>query len=360
MTRLAISNHGLRNSGGIERYALTLVRGLHERDIRPVFIAKKFDPALPEVGWVDAVRVPMIGIPGKLRDLWFDRCIRAVKRRRSLFPLIACNQTGAADIAICGSTHPGYLEAMGLRAGMSDGWKTRLEHAHLHNARIVVAHSQRMADEAERFHGVARDKIRLLYPPVDGARFHAVGAEDRQRLREQLDLPAERAVFLLASTGHKRKGLDLLVDFFRATTLPVLLVVAGRPIADAGPNIRYLGYRSDIENVYRAVDFTILASAYEPFGLVGVESVLCGTPVLVAEGVGCAEMIRPPARIAFDRARPASLGAAVGEAQRRWCSARARVVDPVGALAYDPGVDRHVEALLEIARGITPAPTQPS
>jgi glycosyltransferase involved in cell wall biosynthesis len=354
MTRLAISNHGLRNSGGIERYALTLVRGLHERGIRPVFIAKKFDPALPEVGWVDAVRVPMTGIPGKLRDLWFDRRIRAVKRRRGLFPLIACNQTAAADIAICGSTHPGYLEAMGLRAGIADGWKTRLEHAHLHNARVIVAHSQRMAAEAVRFHGVRADKIRLLYPPVDGERFHAVSEEERQRLREQLDLPADHAVFLLASTGHKRKGLDLLVDFFRATTLPVLLVVAGRPIADAGPNIRYLGYRSDIENVYRAVDFTILASAYEPFGLVGVESVLCGTPVLVAAGVGCAEVIHGQAQIAFDRGQPGSLAAAVAEALRRWREGDARLAAPTQCLGYDPSVGVHVDALLTLAQQLEP------
>ena len=350
--RLAISNHGLRNSGGIERYALTLVRGLHERSVRPVFIAKKFDPALPEVGWVDPVRVPMTGLPAKLHDLWFDRRIRAIKRRRGLFPLIACNQTGAADIAICGSTHPGYLEAMGLRTGITDRWKIDLEHDHLHNARIVVAHSQRMADEAVHFHGVAPGKIRLLYPPVDGARFGTVEPGERGRLRAELGLPEDKAVFLLASTGHKRKGLDLLVDFFRATTLPAALVVAGRPIADAGPNIRYLGYRSDIENVYRAVDFTILASGYEPFGLVGVESVLCGTPVLIAEGVGCGEVIRPPARLGFDRRRPDSLAASIGEALRRWREGSARLAAPTQGLGYDASVATHVNALLALAESL--------
>jgi glycosyltransferase involved in cell wall biosynthesis len=353
--QLALSNHGLRNSGGIERYALTLVRGLHERGIRPVFIAKKFDPALAEVGWVEPVRVRMTGLPGKLHDLWFDRRIRAIKRRRGLFPLIACNQTGAADIAICGSTHPGYLEAMGRRAGVGDRWKVSLEHAHLHNARVIVAHSQRMADEAMRFHGVRGDKIRLLYPPVDGARFGVVDNEARQRLRAELALPADRCVFLLASTGHKRKGLDLLVEFFRATSLPVLLVVAGRPIADAGPNVRYLGYRSDIENVYRAVDFTILASTYEPFGLVGVESVLCGTPVLIAAGAGCAEVIAEPAQIAFDRARPAGLAAAIDIALARWRAGEARLAEPLHCLRYDPAVSTHVTALLDLADGLARA-----
>ena len=350
----AICNHGLLNSGGIERYALTLVRGLHARGLKPVFIAKKFDASLPEVGWVEPVRVRLTGLPAKLRDLAFDWRIRQIKARRGLFPLIACNQTGAADIAICGSTHPGYLEAMGLSAGVSDRWKIALEHAHLRRSQVVVAHSRRMAEEAQRHHGVPAEKIRLLYPPVDGERFGSVDAAARQRLRGQLGLPADRAVFLLASTGHKRKGLDLLVAFFRATALPVSLVVAGRPIDETGPNIHYLGYRSDIEDVYRAVDFTILASTYEPFGLVGVESVLCGTPVLVADGVGCAEVIEPPARIAFDRREAASLGGAVAEAVARWQNGSARLAVPAGCLSYDPSVAVHVDALLRLAASISP------
>ena len=350
ISKLAISNHGLRNSGGIERYALTLVRGLHERGLRPAFIAKRFDRALPEVAWVDPIRVHMPGLPAQLHDLVFDWRIRRIKAQRGLFPLIACNQTGAADIAICGSTHPGYLAAMGQSAGMSDRWKIALEHAHLGNARVVVAHSRRMAEEAQRFHGVPAQKIRLLYPPVDGERFSVVGVDARQRLREQLGLPPDRAIFLLASTGHKRKGLDLLAEFFRSTALPVTLVVAGRPIDAAGPNIHYLGYRNDIENVYRAVDFTIVASVYEPFGLVGVESVLCGTPVLLADGVGCAEVIFPPAQIAFERQKQGGLAKAIGKAMARWHAGTHRLDAPGDCLGYDPSVSVHVGVLLEIAQ----------
>ncbi|WP_204274472.1 glycosyltransferase, partial [Stenotrophomonas maltophilia] len=69
------------------------------------------------------------------------------------------------------------------------------------------------------------------------------------------------------------------------------LVVIGRPVSSSSPNIRYLGYRKDIENVYRAADYTILASHYEPFGLIGVESVLCGTPAVLAANIACTEVI---------------------------------------------------------------------
>ena len=54
---LAISNHGLRNNGGIERYAMTLVRGLHARGITPTVLAKAFDTSLPEYAWVKPVQL---------------------------------------------------------------------------------------------------------------------------------------------------------------------------------------------------------------------------------------------------------------------------------------------------------------
>jgi len=357
---LAICNHGLRNSGGIERYALTVVRGLHALGVRPVFIAKAFDAALPEHAWVEPVRVRLTGVPGKLRDHVFDWRIGRLKRRLDLPPLLAMNQTAAADIAVCGSTHPGFLAAMGQDAGWSDRWKIRLEHAHLTNARVIVAHSQRMADEVQRFHGVAPAKIRLLYPPIDGDRFSVVPEAERRALRAGLGLPDDRAVFLLASTGHRRKGLDLLLEFFRHTGLPVTLVVAGRPlgVADVPANVRSLGYRSDIENVYRAVDFTVMASRYEPFGLVGVESVLCGTPVVVARGVGCAEVLRPPAGLAFDLdAEPGAadgFAAVMAEAVARWRAGTHRLAEPRPGLGYDPSVRVHVQALLALAAALQP------
>ena len=350
--RLAISNHGLRNSGGIERYAMTLVRGLHAQGVRPTVIAKSFDRHLPEYGWVVPVQTSVKAAPGKLRDLFFDWRIGRAKRRLRLFPLIGCNQTRWSDIGICGGTHPGFLAAMGQSAGWVDRRKIALERAHLEAARTVVAHSAKMRDEAVRYYGIDPAKVVLLYPPIDGERFSVVDAAERARLRVELGLPEDRAVFLLASTGHKRKGLDRLVEFFSRTELPATLVVAGRAMHGSARNVRHLGYRSDIENVYRAVDCTVLASIYEPFGLVGVESVLCGTPVLIAEGAGCAEVIREPARLPFALDQPGSLDAAVARAVARWQAGAHRLATPTAWLDYDPRVSVHVDALLAIARGL--------
>ncbi len=353
--RLAISNHGLRAAGGIERYGLTIVRGLHERGVRPTLIAKTFDPALPEYGWVVPVPAGVRLVPGKFRDFLFDWRIGRAKRRLGLYPLIGLNQTRWSDIAICGGTHPGFLAAMGSSPGRIDAWKTALERAHFEHAAVIVAHSARMRDELLRHYAVDPARVSLLYPPVDSERFRPVDPAARGRLRAALGLPADRAVFLLASTGHARKGLALLADRFAATPLPATLVVAGRPPDRPLANVRYLGYRNDLEDVYRAVDFTVMASTYEPFGLVGVESVLCGTPVLLADDAGCAEVVREPAGLRFSTKAPASLDRALQTAVERWQRGTARLARPLDHLGYDPDVGVHVDALLALVRRLVDA-----
>ncbi len=88
---------------------------------------------------------------------------------------------------------------------------------------------------------------------------------------------------MFPSTGHDRKGLPLLLDTL--ATLPeeqFELAVAG---SDSGkfhrlPNVKYLGFIQNMGELYRAADFTVLPSHYEPFGLVVTESLACGTPVV--------------------------------------------------------------------------------
>ncbi len=343
---LVFSNHGLRHSGGIERYLLTLVDALHARGIRPTVVAHGFDRKLPEFAWVDPISIRTWGLGGPLRDLWFDWRLRRLKRERGWYPLIALSQTSAADIAICGGTHPGFLAAMGRSTRWKDRLATRLERRHFRGAALVVAHSRLMAQQVSHFHGVAADKVRVLYPPVDAARFHVVDAARRRELRGRLGLPSDRAVFLLASTGHARKGLDLLVEALGHSALPVLLVVAGRPTGLSAPNLRELGFRTDMEDIYRAVDCTVMASRFEPFGLVGVESVLCGTPLIGEAAMGCMEVIQAPAAIPFRIDERGGLQGAIDTAMARWQEGTLRVTDPHAALGYDPSVDTHLDELL--------------
>ncbi len=124
--------------------------------------------------------------------------------------------------------------------------------------------------------------------------------------------------------------------------------------------MRYIGYVKELEDAYRAADFTILASKYEPFGLVGVESVMCGTPVIFPSSIGCADAIADHAKFIFEPDSESSLYAAVERAvaQRRTEGPRAPSPTRSGtsgipaAVLYDASVAGHVEALLALASDI--------
>lgn len=367
--RIGISCNRFGRGGGLERYALDIAGALAARSDEPVVVyARDFDEsaprsranaaadaadaadvsALPQP--IEAHRIAVGWLPGKLRDYAFSRRLQRLRRHSDV--LIGCNRVRGADIAICGGTHRGYLAARGAAPRPSDRWQIALEADHYAGAHRVVAHSRMMQAELRELYTVPQERIALLYPPVDTARFAPVDAMARRALRERHGFRSDEVVFLFVSSGHERKGLALLADYFGSTGLPVTLAVAGRPVGKPLPRVRELGYCSNVEDLYRAADFSILASDYEPFGLVGVESVLCGTPLVFADNIGCLEVIGAGAVHAFSRAKPQSLSAAVESAVASVREGTARLGEPRAMLDYDPGLDRHAEALLALCEAV--------
>ena len=59
----------------------------------------------------------------------------------------------------------------------------------------------------------------------------------------------------------------------------------------SGKPMREFLYVDDMASLYSAVDYVVLPSHYEPFGLVVAESLESGTPVVVTASVGAAEIL---------------------------------------------------------------------
>ena len=115
---------------------------------------------------------------------------------------------------------------------------------------------------------------------------------------------------MFPSSSHKRKGFPLLKDYFEKGNGEELLIVAGRPPKGECKNTLYVGYCNEMPLLYKACDYTILASSYEPFGMVGPESVANGTPVIFGENIGCCEIIDRKARVTFNVSDAESLASA--------------------------------------------------
>ncbi|WP_277185540.1 glycosyltransferase family 4 protein [Caballeronia sp. BR00000012568055] len=348
--RIGISANALKLSGGLERYAMDLVRGLargRTDGAKPAFFARKIDKSLPESRLIDAHRIKVSFLPGKLRDAYFSWALKRARKKARVDVLIGCNRVEGSEIAICGGTHIGFLRATGRREKRSDTRQIALERRQYAQAKVIVAHSDMMRDELRTLYGIDSSKIRVLYPPVDGARFSPVAQDTRAKLREQYGFKKDEIVLLFPSSSHQRKGLPLIEQALAG--LPVVIAVAGRAPEQVAPNVRYIGYAKNIEDAYRAADFTILASSYEPFGLVGIESVMCGTPVIFPACIGCNDAIADEAKHVFKSGNADDLRRVVSEAidSRRAINGN--------AVRYDTSVDTHVDALMKLADEISAA-----
>ncbi len=83
------------------------------------------------------------------------------------------------------------------------------------------------------------------------------------------------------------------------------------PCAAAGlaGQVRLLGQRSDLPDLMRAADVVLHTSVRpEPFGLVVVEAMALGRPVLASRLGGPAEIISEGAGLLFDPSKPEDLG----------------------------------------------------
>ncbi|OSI09555.1 glycosyltransferase family 4 protein [Neisseria zoodegmatis] len=342
MNPIAISINRFNRGGGMESYTFDIVRALAAQNIPVRVYASRFDTSLPEYAQIDAQTVNQKRIPKKLRPFFFARQLQ--KLRRNGERLIACNPSDHADIFVCGGTHLGYLRGMQQQATLLDKLTIRRNRTNYRTAQSIMAHSALMQRELVELYGVNPNKIRVVYPPADTQRFFPV-PEETANLRRKYGFGEHETVFLFPSTGHKRKGLDMLAAFFEHTRLPVKLAVAGSPLPRPMNNVIELGFCKNMPELYRAADFTIMASLYEPFGLVGVESVLSGTRVVLADNMACTEVMNDHAGFFFSRARPETLAAAVEQAVALKQSGTHKLADPQQALTYNPSLEQHITEL---------------
>jgi glycosyltransferase involved in cell wall biosynthesis len=127
------------------------------------------------------------------------------------------------------------------------------------------------------------------------------------------------------------------------------LIVAGRTVSGSESFVRAAGYVEDMASAYRAADFTMLGSYYEPFGLVGPESILCGTRLVFEENIGCLPAIQPEFVSTFNVWDNASIRHAISRALELARARKHGIADPLRALRYDPSPLAHARAILSLA-----------
>ena len=110
--------------------------------------------------------------------------------------------------------------------------------------------------------------------------------------------------------------------------------------------VKYLGHINNMAELYVSVDFTVLPSKYEPFGLIVPESLQCGTPVIVSNKVGACELINDNEGIIIKEITPAGIAKAIETAQKQKFDIRPNFAETNGLT-----IQQHIEKIIETSNG---------
>src|SRR6185312_3865791 len=166
---------------------------------------------------------------------------------------------------------------------------------------------------AKNFRGAVKPlekRIRVILNAIDESCFQP---DSHTRTLKRVELGVENSECVVGIVGQitPRKGqLELLRAFANVLKeLPkAVLLIVGAPLFNRDQDyaeqlveaarrlgidgrVRMLGARSDVSSLIQAFDLLIINSSVEPFGLVAVEAMACGTPVIATRTGGLAEII---------------------------------------------------------------------
>lgn len=170
----------------------------------------------------------------------------------------------------------------------------------------VIVCSQYMENEVQHIFGLPKDKLRAIPNGIDTSKLKASEYVDSKEMRSRFARPDEKIV-LFVGRLVREKGVWLVVDAFRDLlhTVPeAKLIIVGK-----GPEEMYLrdhvrrigldgkihltGFVDDeVRNqLYKMCHVAVFPSLYEPFGIVALEAMGLGKPVVVSDTGGLGEVV---------------------------------------------------------------------
>jgi D-inositol-3-phosphate glycosyltransferase len=170
----------------------------------------------------------------------------------------------------------------------------------------IIVPTRRELENMTGYYEAPRDKMALIPCGVNLKRF---APHHRREAIHRLGLPADKSILLYVGRFTSEKGIDRLLaamPLIEAGLTPHLVMIGGDGDEDEATLkmkklARRLGLADQVSFAgripqdrlpvfYSAADLMVLPSLYESFGLVALESLACGTPV-VSTPVGALEHV---------------------------------------------------------------------
>jgi glycosyltransferase involved in cell wall biosynthesis len=150
--------------------------------------------------------------------------------------------------------------------------------------------------------GIDPAKVAVHYTGIDTARFHP---GDRAAARAALGIDASPAILTVGAL-IERKGQALVIEALPALPdVDYWLAGAGdeegryRALAQklgVATRVHFMGpvANADLPQLYRAADLVVMPSVSEGLANAWVEALACGTPIVISDAGGAAELVTSP------------------------------------------------------------------
>ena len=312
---------GEGKSGGMNVYVRELARAMGELGIKVDIFTREHDggagieeiipgvrvvhlPGGPHEAGVGELYAHLPGFLEKVRNFRErEECAyEVVHSHYWLSAWIGQRFSQALGIPHAVTFHTLALIKMQSRAGeVEPDERAVVEREAMLSADRIIAFSPHERDAMARLYGADPSRVMLAPCGVDLTKFRPL---DQKEARERLGLNGEK-LLLYVGRVEPLKGLDLLVEAAAQMeageeNVRMMVVGGGGPGEPETDRIRQLAEDRQVSEqidfvgrvdhevlplYYNAADVCVVPSFYESFGLVALESMACGTPV-VASRVG--------------------------------------------------------------------------
>ena len=298
-------------------------RRAHTMDI----FTRRVDPATPEVVMIDE-RTRVIQIEAGAPDADKDSLRSYLPQFRSgvlafqegegrVYDLVHSHYwlsgwVGQALKVRWGAPHVIMFHTLG-EAKNRAGLAKREPYDRIAGERLLAQGADRIicASESERetllkLYGVPDDRVTCIPCGVDTEHFRPMS---RSRVRRRLKLPAKESLVLFVGRIEPLKGIDVLLRAVSKLEGEFRLLAVGgdgkeaarqaelRALVDELGIGERVSFRDavphdDLPLYYNAADVCVVPSYYESFGLVALEAMACGVPVVASRVGGLRETVQ--------------------------------------------------------------------
>lgn len=168
----------------------------------------------------------------------------------------------------------------------------------------VIVNSNYMRNELQRLFGLPYEKINVIPNGVNLNMYN--GIEKDYDFRRKYAMDNEKIILFMGRLVYE-KGIPTLISAMPkilANYHDAKLLIAGKGgmidelraqvnAMGLGNKVYFTGYlgSKDVQKMYKCADVAVFPSTYEPFGIVALEAMLSGTPVVVSDVGGLNEIV---------------------------------------------------------------------